>query len=94
MPWFYLSFADGTRPRDRQWLGAIFLEAADSRDAFNRAGAIGANPGGQVLALEILERDLPPENYRGRLLGKRALRAMQRAMGGDHRLKDLSGRFV
>lgn len=89
MPWFYMSFADPTRPEGQQWLGGLFLEASDQKDATRRAWAIGENPGGQIV-FWTCER-LPLEEYRGRLLNKDELR---RAFGKPTRLRNMDGRFA
>jgi len=91
MTWYYLSFADASRPKGEQFLGGLVIEAANAEDAPMLAWLIGENPGGEVLIVEI--EHVPPERYRGRLLGKEQLREIGGEMG-DPRLRNAAGRFV
>jgi len=92
MTWYYLSFADSDRPSGERFLGALILEASGVVDAARRAHAIGENPGGEVLSWEIT--DLPPEEYRARLLSKDDLRDMNEKMGLGRELTNVGGRSV
>lgn len=89
--WFYMSFADNTRPKGKKWLGAVIIDGSDITDAIRHSWQIGTNPGGEVVFLEC--EHLPPEEYRRRLLNKQDLRAMGTAMG-DPTLTDLDGREI
>lgn len=57
---FWLSFADGTRPKGQQFLGACMVEVKrfpDHRDslkaALRKAHVLGINPGGEVQSVEL-----------------------------------------
>lgn len=65
--WFWLSFADPTRPAGEQFLGACIVEAPDPISAVQMSWALGCNPGGEV-KFAVLPM-APPEDKRGRLLG-------------------------
>lgn len=47
MFWF-LSFADGRRPKGTQFLGGAIVEAQDFMAAIKKTHALGINPGGEV----------------------------------------------
>jgi hypothetical protein len=90
--WFYLSFADGRRPKGFQWLGAAFVKATTFEKAMWTAWLLRINPGGEVMGYEI-ER-LPPEEYRNRLLTRSDLIEIGTKMGGDTRLLDRHGNEI
>lgn len=46
--YWWLSFADGTRPKGTQFLGGVLIEAKSFMDAVERSHALGINPGGEV----------------------------------------------
>lgn len=48
--WWWLSFADGDKPRGSQFLGCAVVDGRTMADAMARAWRIGCNPGGEVLA--------------------------------------------
>ena len=50
---FWLSFADGSKPKGTQFLGACVVEAPSFADAIQVAWAHGCNPGGECLGREI-----------------------------------------
>ena len=67
---FFLSFADGTRPSENQFLGAAFVYAASQIDAVREAHRLGCNPGGEVLMADVAAGvDVPPRLV-GRLLSR------------------------
>lgn len=78
MKWFWLSFADGTLPRGSQFLGAAVVAAHDLPGAIRVAWALGINPGGEVQIAEI--ENLPPPEYRERLLSREQIAEMERVM--------------
>ncbi len=65
--WFYLSFAE-----NKKWNGAVVVEAESVKEAASKAWQLGINPGGEVLAFEILEGidQIFPPKKRNRLLSK------------------------
>lgn len=55
MAWWYLSFADGTREKGSQWLGAVYVQADSFIGAIDRAWELGINPGGEVQSFGPLD---------------------------------------
>ena len=51
--WWWLSFADGERPRGQQYLGAVIVEAEGFATAITYAHQRGVNPGGGVKCIEL-----------------------------------------
>lgn len=80
MTWWWLSFADGKRPRGDQFLGACLVQASDGIDAVRTTHRMGLNPGGEVLFLpvESAKVDRVPERYRNRLLTRAECEQMDR----------------
>jgi hypothetical protein len=70
--WFWLSFADGTRPTGSQWLGAIISRGEDFLAAVRATHAAKINPGGEVQGVEMDDDTVSkvPDSYRNRLLSK------------------------
>jgi hypothetical protein len=66
--WLYLSFVS-----DHKFLGAIVMKGHGFVSVVQRCHALGINPGGEVACLELKEANLPPEQYRNRLLSKKEL---------------------
>ena len=52
-PSWWLSFVDGDRPKDEQFLGVCVVTAPDFGTAVQRAHLLGCNPGGEVQGVEI-----------------------------------------
>lgn len=50
---WWLSFADPDKPEGEQFLGVTIVEAPTILEAIRTAHRLGANPGGEVLAIEI-----------------------------------------
>ena len=50
---FWLSFADPTRPKGSQFLGALIIEAQSFHHAVQLAHTQGVNPGGEVQGLPV-----------------------------------------
>jgi hypothetical protein len=61
--WWYLSYADEHRFR-----GGVIIEARGFASASVMSAQLGYSPGGQVTGLKIPRDELPPEQYRSRLL--------------------------
>jgi len=53
---FWLSFCDPERPKGTQFLGASLVEADDLEQAIRTAHRVGANPGGEVMSMEVPQR--------------------------------------
>ena len=93
MTWFYLSFADGSKPKGQQWLGACIVKANTAQLATLEAHLLGINPGGSV-AISVPER-LPSMEWRNRLITTHdELREMGESITGDRRLLDVDGNEI
>lgn len=68
--WWWLSFADATRPEGEQFLGAAVVKGSDIVSAALVAKIMGCNPGGEVKGIAILEGRVPGRPWRDRLLSK------------------------
>ncbi len=88
-PWWWLSFADPARPKGRQFLGAAIVQGADIKDAVSRTWSLVVNPGGQIQYVEIPAALLPPEDMRGRLLGREDAERLAAAI--DRQAPNLEG---
>ena len=80
---FWLSFCDGDMPPGQQFLGACVVEVEEAETpkhtlsrALRKAYHVGANPGGEVLSLEIDDSAPYPLN---RLLSQAEIDAIDRA---------------
>jgi hypothetical protein len=62
--WLYLSFAD------EKFNGGVVIKAHGMMDAVTKTHALGINPGGQVISIEVPDEHLPDEKFRNRLLSK------------------------
>ena len=51
--YFWLSFADGSLPKGRQFLGVAIIRAHSMLEAVQVAHALGINPGGEVLGHKL-----------------------------------------
>ncbi|MES2729987.1 MAG: hypothetical protein V4621_07855 [Pseudomonadota bacterium] len=69
---WWLSFADGDKPKGDTFLGVVILEAYGMGDAINRSISKNINPGGEVMAF-LIDPDFVPGALRNRLLQKRDL---------------------
>ncbi len=77
MTWWYLSFADVTRPKGQHFLGACIVQGDDIVEAAREAHVRGCNPGGQVLGAPYPDDVPTPEpRWRYRLLSKAAIAEM------------------
>jgi hypothetical protein len=68
--WYYLSFADETRPKGEQFLGAAVVKANGVLTATRKCHVLGINPGGQVLCVPLPEGQKPYPWDADRLLSK------------------------
>ncbi len=71
---FYMSFADGTRPRGTQFLGGLFIRAKSLTGALQASHQQGLNPGGEVQAT-IVKAPIE-EKWIGRLMSRAELEEM------------------
>jgi len=69
-PWWWLSFADGTKPTGSQWLGGAYVQGDDIVEATRIAHFLGINPGGEVQGAELPESIQLPDEAINRLLSK------------------------
>lgn len=86
---FWLSFADGDKPRGEQFLGVAVVEAdgddlkEQMSDALSIAWELGINPGGSVQGMPIPRDSIPPDCI-NRLLLKNEL--FERQIGESTRV--------
>lgn len=85
MTLYWLSFADGDRPKGTQFLGACIVEGgnsgdkrADLRAAVQNAWLHGCNPGGEVMSLRLPADVQIDEGWRNRLLSRAECEAFDR----------------
>jgi hypothetical protein len=71
--WFWISFADPDKPEGDQFLGVVVVQGGGMQEAIQNAWSMGINPGGQVMAFELLDDEVPDEQYRRRLMSKEEL---------------------
>lgn len=77
--WWWLSFADGSRPKGSQWLGVSIVRGANVYQAAMNAYALGCNPGGEVAGEPFYEDEItPPPEYTNRLLCEADADALKR----------------
>lgn len=88
---WYLSFADTTRPAGTQWLGGCYVMAHDLESAASRAWEVGANPGGQVLAVKAPTSVTVRAGYMDRLLNVNEVAV---AVGDDPKDNRTSGELM
>jgi len=70
--WWWLSFADGSRPTGQQFLGVAVVRAAGFGLAVMRAHELGINPGGEVCGDVIPAACPPPDEMLDRLVTDKA----------------------
>lgn len=70
MNWWWLSFADQTRPKGNQFLGVVIIEAITLDQAITQSHLRGLNPGGEILSFQIPYDRIPDEQFRNRLLSR------------------------
>ena len=66
--WWWLSFADGEKPKGEQFLGVAVVKAINVTEAIREAWRLGINPGGECAFQELAKA--PPRNIRRRLLSR------------------------
>jgi len=54
---YWLSFADGRKPRGSQWLGGCMVEAPSFMTAVDKAHRLKINPGGEVKGSELQDNE-------------------------------------
>lgn len=69
--WYWLSFADGSRPAGEQFLGVVIVRAKGFALAHQQVGLLGISPGGEVLGGPGGPWIEPPPEYTNRLLTRR-----------------------
>jgi hypothetical protein len=71
MPLFWLSFYDADLPKERQFIGALIVEASPLDSAIQESYVIGLNPDFATSGAEI-QKDCPrpPDEFIGRYLSK------------------------
>lgn len=67
-PWFYISFSG-----EHDFNGGCVVQAPDAIAAVARTHALGINPGGEALIVEIGDAEIFEDQDRNRLLSKREL---------------------
>lgn len=68
LEWWWLSFADGGRPKEEQFLGGIWVKAYGFASAHAIVNLLGCNPGGEVLGAPAADFIDIPEEWAKRLL--------------------------
>lgn len=69
MIWFWLSFADATKPSGQQFLGVAIVQALGTASALAASHARGCNPGGEVVTQECpIAWGSPPPGSANRIL--------------------------
>jgi hypothetical protein len=79
-PWWWLSFADPTRPAGSQFLGVAIVRGLDVGSAVMEAHSLGINPGGEVMGQEWANVAEPPRRFRNTLLSREDIAAMDAAL--------------
>nr|ABU51093.1 BpiB02 [uncultured organism Bio4] len=73
---FYMSFADGSKPKGQQFLGGLFIQAKSFTGAIRASHQQGLNPGGEVQAA-VVQRPVESK-WIGRLMSRAELEEMDR----------------
>ncbi|MDD2775483.1 MAG: hypothetical protein PHU06_05980 [Gallionella sp.] len=80
MTFYWLSFADASRPKGGQFLGVLIGEADDVTEVIKKAWRLGMNPGGEI-QFHILAQDLKvPEPLLWRLMTKQEAKHADQAI--------------
>ena len=80
MALFWLSFAD-----EKQFLGALIVEADSFPAAVTKSHLLNQNPGGEIMALEIdASLPQPPARYLHRLMDRAEVEAFDAYMTETH----------
>lgn len=75
-PLWWLSFCDASRPEGSQFLGAAIVSGPDIAFACMNAHALGCNPGGEVMGVQIPEGCKVAAKWHGRLLNREECAAL------------------
>jgi hypothetical protein len=82
--WWWLSFADGNRPKGQQFLGACMVQGWGMLTAVAEAHARRINPGGEVAGAPLPEGAPDPlPEWTNRLLTKAECEAYDRFVSGN-----------
>ena len=65
---FYLSFADSSLPKGKQWLGGCYIRSESFDEAMVLSKVLGINPGGQVQFVGPVDTSALKLEYENRLL--------------------------
>lgn len=68
LAWWWLSFADGDRPKGEQFLGVAIVQSFGFGGALAETHRRKCNPGGEVDGSQLPDWVVPPPEYRNRLL--------------------------
>jgi hypothetical protein len=68
----WMSFADGKRPKNDQFLGVILIDGTDVVDVTVKTHKLRINPGGEICCAAIPKDQeyAIPESFRNRLLNR------------------------
>jgi hypothetical protein len=88
MALYYLSFAEPRPPKGRGWLGGLYIEGEDFKDAVKQSISIDQNPGGEVIGAPC-QRPVDAR-WHNRLLTREEVRASE----PSGRLIDQRGREI
>ena len=81
LAWWWLSFADGERPKGQQFLGACLVQAQGLLGATLAARLLGLNPGGEVKGVGPIPTDTEfPPGWTNRLLNREECAEFDRLM--------------
>lgn len=92
-PWQWLSFADPSLPEGSQLLGVAIVQGFTVVDAARVAWAFNCNPGGQVAMFALDPANIPPPEYRNRLLTDPDEQMAAGAMAKDEARAFMEGRW-
>lgn len=78
--WFWISFSDPTKPRGFLGVAIVNVPGSGRREgdvdyAIEKTIALGINPGGMALVIELAEDEVPPIIFCNRLLTREELEA-------------------
>lgn len=60
---WWLSFADPHKPKGEQFLGVAIVQAASMKLAVSRTWELQINPGGEVIGVPIIRKNVKPDKY-------------------------------
>ena len=91
---WWLSFCDGDKPEESQFLGVLIFHANDFIEAISESHMKGLNPGGECQGMKLFGKGLEAvdERWKYRLLSKQECEEldteMQAKLGLDHSAYD------